>query len=213
MGTTTQKNRRSIQLSDALLPSESTLYATIIGTTPLLMHKPNLVQVSDEVKSTKKEIPMPEIEAEAGAYRNVAGALILPYENIKRSTLEGGRKIKDPGGAARSNAFRVLSAALASPDVEGFELIHPDTGEIITDYAVDSRRVTIGKAAIMRSRPRFDAWAIKLIMPFDSNLVNAELVGNALMVAGQRIGVGDFRPEKGGGSFGKFTVADLEVQD
>jgi hypothetical protein len=54
---------------------------------------------------------------------------------------------------------------------------------------------------------------VKLVMPFDSNLVNAELVGNALMVAGQRIGVGDFRPEKGGGSFGKFTVADLEVED
>jgi hypothetical protein len=213
MGITTEKHRRSIQLSDALLPSESTLYATLIGTTPLLMHKPNLLQVSDEVKSTKKEVPLPHVEAEAAAYRDVNGGLILPYENIKRSTLEGGRKIKDPSGAARSNAFRVLSAALGSSDVQGFPLIDPDTGEVIVDFVVDSRRVTIGKAAIMRSRPRFDSWAVKLVMSFDSNLVNAELVGNALMVAGQRIGVGDFRPEKGGGSFGKFTVADLEVQD
>lgn len=205
--------RRPVELNDELMPDESTLFATIIGQTPFLMHKPNLAQASDEVTSTKKQVPLPADEAEAAAYRNANGSLILPFTNLRRSVLEAGRKLKDKESGPRANAFKVLSAAIGSPAVEGFELIHPDTGAVIEEYEIDSRRVTIGKAAVMRNRPRFDAWAVKAVLPFDSSLVAAELVANALMIAGSRIGVGDFRPEKGGGSFGKFTVADIEVED
>ena len=74
-------------------------------------------------------------------------------------------------------------------------------------WEVDSRPVTIPatKGRIMRHRPRWNEWMAIFAMEIDEEQLPADFVHQLLVEGGLRIGVGDFRPEKGG-PFGRFNV-------
>lgn len=82
----------------------------------------------------------------------------------------------------------------------------------ITTFEIDSRPVVIPatKGRIMRHRPRLNAWGSEFFLEVDESLVDLTLVHECLSEGGARLGIGDFRPEKGG-PFGRFQITSWSV--
>lgn len=67
----------------------------------------------------------------------------------------------------------------------------------------------------IRTRAIVPQWACKLVVSFIQPLLKAQDILNLLSAAGLTVGVGDWRPEKGKGTFGQFSVVnenDLQLQ-
>ena len=93
----------------------------------------------------------------------------------------------------------------------GVVLVTPDAiPHIVQDWEVDTRSVIVNRGRIMRSRPCFEKWALEFQLDIDDEEIPAEVVKDVLDHAGKRVGIGDFRPEKGG-SFGRFHVTKWDV--
>jgi hypothetical protein len=57
----------------------------------------------------------------------------------------------------------------------------------------------------MRHRPRLNAWGCEFVIEIADDIMEAKSVHQLLAEGGVRLGLGDFRPEKGG-PFGRFQV-------
>ena len=76
---------------------------------------------------------------------------------------------------------------------------HPEGG---LAYSVP---VTVQRAKLLRTRPRFQDWSAEFYIQYDPDLVDERKLRKWATVAGQRIGIGDWRPAKSG-TFGRFTL-------
>jgi hypothetical protein len=87
-------------------------------------------------------------------------------------------------------------------------------GTKLNTFEVDSRPVTIPatKGRIMRHRPRFDTWGATFTLRINETLISPDLIHQLLTEGGQQIGIGDYRPEKGG-PFGTFNVVEYSEVD
>jgi len=78
-------------------------------------------------------------------------------------------------------------------------------GKPARKYEIDRQPVVVNKARVLRCRPKWMPWKMRLALEVDMALLSAEQVVEALSLAGRIIGIGDFRPEKSG-AFGRFSV-------
>ena len=180
--------------------ADKTVTFRITGTRPLLMHKPNLTPPGP---GPKKVVPTPEAEAAAGAYVLPNGQLYLRAEMFYQSFVKASAPIK-------AGRFSVKPSVAANLEIleEEIPLFNPETGEPITEYVIDTRRVVIKDASILRSRPRIDPpWGCELPVRYDDDYLTPELVGTIIPRAGKVVGVGDYRPGcKKPGPYGKFNA-------
>lgn len=81
-------------------------------------------------------------------------------------------------------------------------------------FYLDVRRATIGQAKHVRVRPRFDVWALSFLIDVFDSQVTEQAVTDLFTVAGERIGLGDWRPSspKRPGPFGMFKAAVKAVR-
>jgi len=69
--------------------------------------------------------------------------------------------------------------------------------------------VRVGQATVMRTRPIFsEGWSIEGELQFNPEFVNRDRVIHWLELAGNAVGLGDWRPSKGG-PYGRFEVEIL----
>lgn len=80
----------------------------------------------------------------------------------------------------------------------------------IKDFEVDSRPVVVNRARIMRHRPRLENWTLKFSLLVDDSLIDVDTLHELVIDAGNRAGLGDFRPPKGG-PFGRFKVTSWKI--
>ena len=70
--------------------------------------------------------------------------------------------------------------------------------------------VVVNGKRIARTRVRFDCpWSVVGVADVDEELVDREKLTAWLALGGRRIGLGDWRPEKQGGVFGRFDVEEV----
>jgi hypothetical protein len=86
-------------------------------------------------------------------------------------------------------------------------LLHDKEGEPVTNWEVDSRPVTIPstKGRIMRHRPKIERWQATFSFEVDTEVLHASMIHQLLEEGGRRIGILDYRPERGG-PYGRFRV-------
>lgn len=188
-----------------------TITARIEGTTSLIQHR--FGEEAEGGLSTPTRLVgnsrgTPREEAEKVTYRFPNGSLYHPGAAIARLLREAGsnHKIK---GTRKSVKFAVPSAVIVLDDAIALEC--PESGEAISDYEVDSRPVVIPstKGRVMRHRPRLDKWAMTFHLEIDDDLLPTDFVHQLLSEGGKKLGLGDFRPEKGG-PFGRFIVTSWQ---
>ena len=117
-----------------------------------------------------------------------------------------------------SSAFKgaMMSAALDLPGAKKAQigrLVYVE-GDLVPIYGVPemfmaiTRSADIGRTPDVRTRAIVPRWAANVVVTFATPLLNERSVVNLLAAAGQICGVGDWRPEKGRGTYGQFVLAD-----
>lgn len=192
-----------------------TIEIEIGGTTPLLMSKFGAeaeMQVSQgTAKVFRKGDKTPREEALERAYVDTDGNMYLPGMNIFRSFIDAGIYIKN----GRKNFTTSKSSLIPS-----FMEITPDSlvcpvlidGKHTKTFEVDTRSV-VNPATNMRNirhRPLFPKWAVKIKVAYNDLEITDKTVREIIDIAGQKIGLGDFRPSRKG-IYGKFVVTNWKV--
>ncbi len=173
----------------------------ISGMSPLLQNNPaNFIGKTEEQALTVgKKVYDDEEEAQLRVYPGEGGVYYHPTEAFLKSAIK----------AARGKKFGKVFAAQALMGsvfvAEPFSTLEDANGKPLTKYAIDRRSVVIGKNRVLRCRPMWSPWSCRVVLEVDTSMMRPELVLQSLALAGRIIGVGDYRPEKGGG-FGRFTV-------
>ena len=71
--------------------------------------------------------------------------------------------------------------------------------------------VVVQRNRILRTRALFSTWDCTFTVDVDPDQVDKEQLKNWLKIAGQRIGIGDWRPQKSG-HYGRFTTDSVKVR-
>jgi hypothetical protein len=197
------------------------------GVMPLLMHGFNAEAEAalpggsgkgTRSTSTAGEKLLPREIAEKFAYReNGPGSpLVLPKEAFQRLIREAGSNHKERG-SRKTLKYRVPAAVLVLGGNEKgapVPLFAKDRKARLVDYEVHSCSAVnpFTKGRVMSHRPRLDEWSFKLLIRINVDLMAASVVRQLLQEGGQQIGVGSYRPEKGG-TYGIFDLVGWDVRD
>ncbi len=183
----------------------------IRGLSPLLQHRFGEEAEQADSKPTRTVTVgygTPREQAEKAVYRDQAGCCYFPGQAIARLLREAGSNHKQRG-SRRSIKFIVPAGVIVPADAIA---ILDEKGKAVKDFEIDSRPVTIPatKGRVMRHRPRWDTWTAEFSLEIDEDVLPVDLVHQLLEEGGRRIGIGDYRPERGG-PFGRFEVLRWEV--
>lgn len=189
------------------------LKVTWKGTTPLIMHSCQCVNplhpIARELKkyTSKKNkteedlIKISDLEWESGAYWKDGIGLYMPAENVE-ATIKNGAKANKKG---KDIEKYVSVTDLYIPFFYGENLTKE---ELITNYDYrDTRIMTVQRAKVLRTRPRFDQWSIIFNLMYDDTKIDIDTIVNAMEYAGSYVGLCDSRPK-----YGKFTTIIEEVE-
>ena len=162
---------------------------SLVGTTPLLCGRP----VPDDNALADAT---PTVQAEARLYRDANGRPVIPGLNLFRCLAGAARH------QGRCPVELVHALGIAERELPIVSL---------RPWAVDTRMVRHPETGVRSvcHRPRFDDWRLDLTLLIDCDLWSGAEVRELVETAGQRVGLGDFRPERGG-PFGRFGVGTWE---
>ncbi len=146
----------------------------------------------------KKVRPEPEVEAAKGVYWYENGSGPTPSilgAAFKRAMMDAPRFIESMTLVGAKGPFQIAAEFIP---IEFDE-------QILREDWVNEPPGPRGSPQI-RYRYAFRGWKCIVPVRFDGNILSVELIANMLSVAGFHVGVGAWRPEKGG-SFGTFIVS------
>lgn len=149
-------------------------------------------------KQTRRQI------AEKAAYRDARGYLCFPTSAILRLMREAAAAHKIKGN--RKSLKHRIPSLVRFPEAF-FPIYDPKRSACVKDYEIDSRSVVNQKTKgrIMAHRPRIDHWTGKILLAYKGGVISEEILRQVLAEGGEQMGIGAFRPEKGG-CFGTFDV-------
>lgn len=181
-----------------------TIIVKIVGTSPMIMHRfsqkawqellfPSGRKNASERASSLKHNPIEEYRG--ALYRNrdpKAHALFhLPNGTIHGAMASAALDIP---GATRSGMER-LTSVINNVDIFGIP-------QLLMSMV---RSSDMNRTPDVRTRPIFPRWACEAVIEFKLDPLTDSQILNLLGAAGQIVGVGDWRPQKGG-SYGKFRI-------
>lgn len=163
--------------------------------------------------------------------------LLMPVG--RRSTAERASSLKhDPIEEFRASPYRIrdeqaptligipasafkgamMTAALRLPGAKKTEIgqLLWVEGDLVPVYGVPELFMAITRSADMartpdvRTRAIMAEWATEIEITFTKPILNQTSILNLLTAAGRICGVGDWRPEKGKGTYGQFVLTHVE---
>lgn len=182
----------------------TTLY--VVGTRPLICNR--------MAEKAKHELLIPR-----GRKTTADRASSLkhdPYDEFQASPY----RLADPSAptllALMSSAFKgaMATAALDLPGAKKAQIgrLVWVEGDYTPVYGVPKLFMSVTRSADMnktpdiRTRAIVPEWACEVRISFVDPLINGQGIFNLLYAAGLTVGVGDWRPEKGKGTYGQFRV-------
>ena len=192
----------------------------INGTSPIIMHngaagldsrsaanqeKAAIAKKRGSNRTESDDLRLMELECQTSLWLNGSGAPTVPEAALRAIIETGARKLKQ-GPQVREGLI-----------VEGVEQFHYDeslgtTVEELGKTVQFTVGVVVQRSRILRTRAKFDEWGVTFTVEVDDELVDAEQLAAWLDIAGRRIGLGDWRPEKSG-HYGRFETVGVEVLD
>lgn len=183
----------------------------ITGTAPLIMHSDRLANPLDKAsqmhkaltskkkKTEEDNIEIAKSEWMGGLYHSQQLGPYMPTANI-RATLVCGAKLNKLGK-------QIQRGTLVDCDKVKLEYNGPRDPEKMWENQeyVDCRSVVVQRSRLMRYRPIFPEWGFTTVIFYDENVIDEKDIIASMKNAGSYIGIGDFRPDRGG-SYGRFSV-------
>lgn len=207
------KNTTQTEVTDILKVTTGDLSCCILGTSPLILNRmsekakhtlllPGGPKSAIEKATTLKHNPVEEFQASPYTLRDTSAPTWL---------------------AILSTAFKgaIRSAALDMPGAKKSQVgrLTYIPGEFAGIYGIPKLFMSVTRSADMartpdvRTRVIVPEWACYLRVTYVEPLIRAQAVANLLAAAGITIGVGDWRPEKGSGSYGQFQIVAKDNPD
>lgn len=180
------------------------------GDTPMLQHRATEEALSGATRqNTPGEKEDPRDVCERTIYRQADRSIAMPGAAFARLLREAGGSHKAKG-QRKSLKYLVPAAVLVLDEL--CPLYLNDRKTLIKDFEVDSRPVTIPatKGRVMRHRARFNEWTARANLRINTNILDEKTVRQLLTEGLAQIGLGDFRPEKGG-PFGVSTLVHWKI--
>ena len=133
-----------------------------------------------------------ELECQIALWLDSKAAPTIPEAAIRSCIETGARKLKQ-GPQVREGL--IVDAILSFDyDKERYGVTVEELGKT-AQFTVP---VKVGQSRIARTRAKFDEWEATFRLETDEELVDQEQLARWLDIAGRRIGLGDWRPEKSG---------------
>ena len=197
----------------------------LVGQSPLLTHNIRLANPLGEYsqamkaltgKRNKTDADLKEIarlEWEGGLYLE-DGNIVIPSRNINACFFEGAKKKKN-GPKWRTGA--VLSEEYYPMEYNGTkinvkmngDLPNPELDKYYKNFN-DQRMVRVGTGQILRTRPLFLGWSVRVSVMYDDTILDKRTLLQICEDAGYLVGLCEMRPgSKGGGTYGRFIVEEI----
>lgn len=190
--------------------------ATIRGLEPLIQHSSAGMDPRSPIS-----LRVAEITRKKGSDRTESDELLLRELECQRSLwLDHAGNPTIPPAAIRSMIERAARKYRQGPQVREGLVIRQTrfdydrdklgtTAEELGRTAQFTVPVKVGQSRILRTRAMFPEWGASFVVDADDELVDQEKLRTWLDIAGRRIGLGDWRPEKSG-MYGVFELVALE---
>ncbi len=192
------------------------LKITLKGTAPLLMHSckgvnplhPITRQLKERTGKRKKtEEDLAEIsrlEWEQALYYDSAFGLYMPAECLNAVLIEGGKHNKK---GADLRKYCTVPNAMNYFDIgEKFKSLDDLYTKSDGRY-IDCRPVSVMRAKVNRTRPRFNTWQTVFVLAYDENYIDLDTIQQALEYAGRFVGLCDGRTL----GYGRFETLITEL--
>jgi len=182
----------------------------ITGIGSILMRNPAGMQVCTKYERGGKTIPEPVDEARRSLYANPStGQLYIKSDCFREAALIAAADVRDPTRKGRATMTRRFSAGVFLAEEQCMLYRASNAQKPITnadeDWEVDLRRVVVQKNGIIRARPKISGWQCHLLLEYDEQIIQPELIAAILDNAGRFPGILDYRIGKKG-TFGRFSV-------
>ena len=177
-------------------------YAFLSVCKPVAPYRQRIEKYTSKKNKTEEDlIKISDLEWESGAYWKDGIGLYMPAENVE-ATIKNGAKANKKG---KDIEKYVSVTDLYIPFFYGENLTKE---ELIANYDYrDTRIMTVQRAKVLRTRPRFDQWHIIFNLMYDDTKIDIDTIVNAMEYAGSYVGLCDSRPK-----YGKFTTIIEEVE-
>jgi hypothetical protein len=172
------------------------------GLAPLIMHRGELANpfdfyaqqmktLSGKKKKTLEQLKdLADVEWMGSLYYDKTSGVNIPADNIIKAIIEGARKRK-MGKQVESSVFVDEDAALIySGPNDPKELM-----KVAEHYY--QRTIRVQASRIVRTRPKFNTWAIAFPVDFDDQVIDRGDLIDAMKTAVSLVGLGDWRPRFG----------------
>ena len=180
-------------------------HCLIRGVAPLLMHNGQLANPTNffakELKKLSGKRNKTDADLEELAHVEWLGSLYLdqgepciPGELVEGTLVEA---------AKQQRRSKQVNAGVYCEGNFPLRYEGPRTPEAL--WQAEQFRFTtparVRQNRVPRTRPRFDAWEAEVKVTYNDELLNPEEIFELLKIAGEQVGIGDWRPK-----FGRFVV-------
>lgn len=202
----------------------------VTGLTDLLMHNGRLAnpmdpatrEVGDAHKAYQKNkteenfYAMARAEFMGGLYYVDQGiGPVWPSDNLHTALKKAAAKVK----RGRSTLKNPISAAIIWDAAES-PLAYASFGSGAAPRDAEAlwenenyrfmKSARVGSAKVQRTRPIFKSWRFEVSGTLDTEILDLADLEAVAKIAGQLVGLGDWRPEKSG-SYGRFSVEVVDL--
>jgi hypothetical protein len=204
-----QKDEGPIQI---VRISKTALRIALIGRAPLIFNcmsekaKRELVgphgRKTDADKAANiKHDPLAEFRASVYRAEDLPTALVFPSSAIKSAMMNAAVDL--PGGVSKAAVGRLIRVLGYSIPIYGIPKL----------FCAVVRTKGINQTPDVRTRAILPEWACEVEIQISGGRFNANSITNLIAAAGDTIGIGDWRQEKGKGYFGLFEPTSPDDPD
>jgi hypothetical protein len=156
--------------------------------------------VDAKSKAAKNSKAKKEDDIESYVWRNDKNELCIPGEYFRQSIIHAAKFKQDPR-SPRKSAMDLFKAGVVT-------LSNLSTLKKTDWDYLDTRRVTVQRAGINRTRPAMKmGWKVDVdFQILTPEYIDSVLFQDVLNMAGRLVGVGDFRP-----TYGRFMITKYKV--
>lgn len=177
----------------------------IVGASPLLMHNGQLADPLNSFSRKMKEVSGKRMKTDAdfeelarlewhGSLYLSNGKPCIPGYVLEATLIDAARKRK---------RGKQAQAGIICPD--NYDLIYDGGAPIEQLWVNPDYRLTVGariqRNRIMRTRPKFNEWSAKIEVRYDPLMLNEGEIKQIVQLAGEEVGLMDWRPK-----FGRFSI-------
>ena len=186
------------------------------GISPMMMHNnqscnplnpfaKKMKAITSKRKKTDEDFEeLSKIEWEASLYFNPEIGPFVPSINVEGMLRDAAKKLKkgtDVKQSVRVFPFEIPLQYKGPRDMDGLKKIAFAGEKVNGEDFLDMRSVKVQQSTIMRTRPRFNKWAVEFEIEADDTIFNEDNIIHILKIAGTKICLSDYRPRYGAFEF------------